>query len=278
MKILLVSDFGLHHTVGGAQRSNHLIMEEGRKRGHQISIFHYDGDIWMLNDQYDWIISSNLEVISQVIGNSIEWLDGQPNHIRLEHDMNRYLSPERRYILWRNCKASFFLTKFHYECFKKQYGDYFVNLRFVPDPIDRSFFDKGGKREDCILYSGFMHPLKGTNEFFDLVITNPDKRFLVAGWGNGFEKKLKLKNVSFLGQLDHEQMVDLYNSVRSWYHKPPVCEPFCRSAGEAMVCGVPNMMTNSIIGAQHMYNEDPKRFAEACYSAATTFWETVECL
>lgn len=278
MKILLISDFGLHHTVGGAQRSNQLIVDEGLKRGHEISIFHYDGDISLFNHEYDWIISSNLEVISQVIGNVVEWLDGQPNHIRLEHDMNRYLSPERRYILWRNCKASFFLTKFHYECFKKHYGDYFVNLRFVPDPIDRSFFNKGGKRDDGILYSGFMHPLKGTNEFFEIVKHNPDRHFLVAGWGNGYEESVKLPNITFLGQVDHKDMAELYNSVQGWYHRPPIYEPFCRSAGEAIICGVPTMITNDIIGAQHMYNEDPKGFAEACYNASRTFWEAVECL
>lgn len=278
MKILLISDFGLHHTVGGAQRSNQLIVDEGIKRGHDISVFHYDGDISLFQGDYDWVISSNLEAISQIIGNVVDWLDGQTNHIRLEHDMNRYLSNDKRFLLWRNCKASFFLTKFHYECFRKNYGDYFVNLEFVPDPIDRSFCNRFGKREDCILYSGFMHPLKGTHEFFDLAERNPDKKFLVAGWGPGFEERVKLKNVSFLGQVDHFQMVDLYNSVRGWYHMPPIYEPFCRSAGEAMVCGVPEMLTNGIIGARHMYDEDPDGFAEACYNAASTFWEKVECL
>lgn len=278
MKILLISDFGLHHTVGGAQRSNQLIIDEGVKRGHEISVFHYDGDISLFNRDYDWVISSNLEAISQMIGNVIEWFDGLPNHVRLEHDMNRYLSNDRRYVLWRNCKASFFLTKFHYQCFLKHYGDYFRNVDFVPDPIDRSFYDRSSKREDVILYTGFMHPLKGTDQFIEFVKQNPDKRFLVAGWGDSYEGKLPLRNVTFLGQIDHYEMPDLYNAAGAYYHKPPIYEPFCRSAGEAMVCGVPEMLVNDIIGSVHMRDENPEDFAESCYNAAATFWEKMECL
>lgn len=277
MKILLISDYGIHHTVGGAQRSNQLIIDEGVKRGHQIYVFHYDGDITELQDNYDWIISSNLEAISYQIGNIVEWLDIQPNHIRLEHDMNRYLSNERRYILWRNCKASFFLTEFHYQCFVKHYGDYFQNVVFVPDPIDRSFRDEGRKRDDVILYTGFMHPLKGTEEFIAFAKQNQDKNFLVAGWGGDFYQRFP-KNVTFLGKVDHYEMPALYNSVSAWYHRPTMYEPFCRSAGEAIICGVPELLSNNIIGAIHMYNNDRANFAESCYNAASTFWEKIECL
>ena len=33
MKVLWVSDYTLKHSQGGAQRSNNLIIEEGKKRG-----------------------------------------------------------------------------------------------------------------------------------------------------------------------------------------------------------------------------------------------------
>ena len=60
MKVLLVSDFGIRHSLGGAQRSNRLILDEGVQRGHDISIYHYDTDQSVLWDTYDVVISSNL--------------------------------------------------------------------------------------------------------------------------------------------------------------------------------------------------------------------------
>ena len=35
-----------------------------------------------------------------------------------------------------------------------------------------------------MLYAGFMHMLKGTEGFFNYVLQNPDKEFVVAGWGS----------------------------------------------------------------------------------------------
>jgi hypothetical protein len=114
-------------------------MNRGTELGHEIVSYNYDSDLSILFDDYDLIISSNLEVISRSVNGVVNYLNSQTNHVRLEHDMNMYLSNEDRKLLWENCRISFFLTEFHYECFKKHYGDYFVNVQIVPDPIDRSF-------------------------------------------------------------------------------------------------------------------------------------------
>ena len=53
MKILLISDFGLHHTPGGAQRSNQIILDEGISRGHDIKCFHYDSEVRILEEKYE---------------------------------------------------------------------------------------------------------------------------------------------------------------------------------------------------------------------------------
>ena len=50
-------------------------------------------------------------------------------------------------------------------------------------PIDSNlFYNKNQTREDKILYSGYMHPLKGTFEFFEYVLQNPNLKFVLAGW------------------------------------------------------------------------------------------------
>ena len=41
MKALLISDYSLKHTSGGAQRSNEIVVEEGRRRGHSINEYNH---------------------------------------------------------------------------------------------------------------------------------------------------------------------------------------------------------------------------------------------
>ena len=122
MNILFVSDFGLQHTPGGAQRSNAIIVEEGRRRGHTVVEVFFDSKPELINYGYDVVISSNLETMSQKYGNIVDFFNGCDNHVRLEHDANRYLTQNARKKLWENCRISFFLTNFHKQMFLQNYG------------------------------------------------------------------------------------------------------------------------------------------------------------
>ena len=83
MNILFVSDFGLQHTPVGAQRSNAIIVEEGRKRGHTIVEVCFDSKPELINYGYDVVVSSNLETISQKYGNIVDFFDTCGNHVSL---------------------------------------------------------------------------------------------------------------------------------------------------------------------------------------------------
>jgi len=279
MKVLLVSDFGIRHSLGGAQRSNQLILDEGVQRGHDISIYHYDTDQSVLWDDYDIVISSNLEAISRSNPMVLQYCATSNNHVRLEHDFCRYLDNNIREYLYTSCKKTFFLTNYHYKKFVEYYGDYFVNVEIVPDPINMyRFYNMELERKDDILYVGFMHPLKGTDNFINYVINNKDKTFKVAGWGDSrYEDFMKnTSNVNFLGRLDYADMMQLYNTHKQMYYKPEFDEPFCRAVGEALMCGVSIIGDSDKIGSLHMLREDPINFADKCNKAAQTFWEILE--
>ncbi len=281
MKILLVSDFGIAHSLGGAQRSNQLILNEGIERGHDISIYHYDTDSSLLWENYDIVISSNLEMISRTNPMIIQYCSASPNHVRLEHDFCRYLDNNIREYLYENCAKTFFLTTYHYKKFVEYYGDYFRNVEIVPDPISKDrFYDMELERKDDILYVGFMHPLKGTDNFINYIINNKDKTFTVAGWGDSRYEDCMVSepNVNFLGKIDYVDMVQLYNSHKQMYYNPDFDEPFCRAVGEALMCGVDIIGDSNKIGSLHMYQDDPASFADKCDNAAKTFWEILECL
>jgi glycosyltransferase involved in cell wall biosynthesis len=281
MKILLISDFGIRHSIGGAQRSNQIILDEGINRGHDISIYHYDTDQSVLWDMYDIVISSNLEVISRTNPMVIQYCATSNNHVRLEHDFCRYLDNNIRKYLYTSCKKTFFLTNYHHRKFIEYYGDYFVNVEIVPDPIDiHTFFNMELNRNDDILYAGYMHPLKGTDNFIEYVKNNPDKQFRVAAWGEDkYESFMRnAPNIYFLGEVDYDDMPTLYNMHKQMYYNPVFDEPFCRAVGEALMCGVGIIGGSNKIGSLHMYKEDPVNFAPKCNHAAKNFWEILECL
>lgn len=281
MKILYLSDFSLKHTIGGAQRSNDGLIQRGLELGHEIDFINYDSNLAVLRDvhRYDYVVTSNFETLSRV-GGLIDLVYSLTNHIRVERDMNLYLSEEDRYKLFSNCKKTFFLTDYHYQQFRNFYGDYFQNVQILPSPFDtKSFFDFGKERENITLYSGFCHSFKGTNVFIRYAKDNPDKKFVCSCWGSDFyiDQIKGLDNVEFLGKVEYSDMPNLYNRVDSFFYKPNMHEPLCRSVTEAILCGVPTMILNDKIGATHEVDRvGIDTFKDTCGSSANTFWRIME--
>ena len=281
MRILWVSDYTLKSSPGGAQRSNHLIIEEGRKRGHQVTEFDVESNDGLLHPDYDLLVSSNLAALSQK-PNFVEWLTTFPNHVRVEHDSNRYLEASVRKSLFLSCKKAFFLSNFHLSQFTNSYGDYFSNAEIIPDPIDASmFYDMGLEREDKTLYVGYLHPYKGTNSLFSYAIENPEEDFVVAGWSSIpqlIQTCQIMPNIEFIGTVDFSEMPSLYNKYKRMFYRPTIYEPYCRSVAEAIFCGM-EIMGNDLIGCLHHMEEVGKdKMVSQCTKAPEFFWKSVECL
>lgn len=281
MKVLFISDYSLNHTIGGAQRSNDLIYRKGKELGHEITMLHIDMDYTsILNKKYDVVISSNMETFSSYKKDVLDYCCSVDNHSRLEHDMCRYLNNEYREKLFNNCNNAFFLTDHHIYKFKENYGDIFKNVRIVADPIDKTLFcDHGKDRSDEILYAGFMHPYKGTNNFLEFTINNPDKSFVVVGWGDQqyIDFINNSQNIQYLGSAPYESMPQIYNKFKYMYYNPVIDEPFCRSVGEAIMCGMEILGGSDKIGCVNSYNKyGRKKFIEDCHNADKVFWETLD--
>lgn len=280
-KVLWISDFNLSHTIGGAQRSNDLIIKKGKELGLSIfeANFNFNFKICDFND-YDIVISSNLEAISQAYPDIIDKIAQHKFHVRLEHDLNRYLKENQRIKLFQSCKKTFFLTDFHYQLFKVNYGDIFKNIEIVADPIDTNlFFDKKQNREDKILYVGFMHEMKGTTTFFEYVFSKPETEFVIAGWGSNMYTFLaqNAPNVKFLGPVEYENMPDLYNQYETIFYSPILPEPFCRSICEAALCGTRIMsFSPKNIGCLNEMDRLGKDILKNnCENAPEIFWEKI---
>jgi len=281
-KILWLADYNLNEAPGGAQRSDQMIIDQGRLLGFNIlkvvaSTLKDDLNI----HNFDVVITSNIHALTIKKKDLIDEISKHKCHIRLEHDSNEYLSQEDRIKLFGNCYKTIFLTDFHLDFFKEYYGDIFNNVEIVYDPIDFiNFRDLNKEREDKILYAGYLHPLKGAYEFFDFVLQNKDSKFVVAGWPSNHVLNHLLNsipNIEYLGLIDHNSMPHVYNKYKCMFYTPNLNEPFCRSVAEAVLCGM-QILTNSPnkIGCLTEINKyGINQFREKCSKAGLKFWESL---
>jgi len=281
-KILWLADHDLDVAPGGAQRSDKIIIDQGKLLGYNILKLNnktYNSSI-NIND-YDVLITSNLYALSAKNPDLINNISKHRYHVRLEHDSNEYLKQEDRIKLFGSCVKSIFLSDFHISFFKEKYGDIFKNVEIIYDPIDfNTFIDFKNEREDKILYAGYLHPLKGAFEFFDFALSNSDKQFVIAGWtDNNIIHHLcdSIKNVEYLGLKEYEEMPIIYNKYKYMFYYPNINEPFCRSVAEAILCGM-SIITrkqNKIGCICEISKIGSEKFKEKCGRASLTFWEKI---
>jgi len=280
-KILWLSDFDLSQAPGGAQRSDKILIDAGILLGFKILKVNHEtfSSIKNIHD-FDVVISTNVYALNIKYPSLIDDLYKHKCHIRLEHDSNAYLSQDKRVKLFSNCAKTIFLSDFHFEFFKELYGEIFNNVEIIYDPIDTNCFkDFGNPREDKILYAGYMHPEKGTSEFFEYALANPDKKFVIAGFTDQRVYHFMahaVPNIEYLGLKSYEEMPDIYNKYAQMFYKPVCREPFCRSAAEAICCGVQLIGDPRHIGCLHEAQKvGIDKFREKCNSAASDFWRSI---
>jgi glycosyltransferase involved in cell wall biosynthesis len=280
MRILFISDFSLTQRAGGAQVSNDIILKKGRQLGHDITEHNHSSSITDFLSSYDLVINSNLEMISKISPEKINYITKFPNSVRLEHDSCSYLNPQTREDLFGNCVKTFFLSDFHYSFFKDLYGDFFKNVEIVYDPIDVNLFRKiETQKVYDVVYCGYLHPLKGVNNLINYSKNNPDRQISVFGWGDTnpatyFENQA---NIDFKGVKPYEEIASVFQQAKAVFHAPIVNEPFCRMIGEAILCGVEEVIgSTDKIGAHLEFQKvGYDKFNEGCGSAAEKFWSKI---
>lgn len=281
MKVLFVSDFSLKHNSGGAQVSNDLIIQKGIENGHEITLHNYDSSPVNLIHKYDIVISSNLEAITHTSKYLLDYIINHPKHIRLEHDSCLYLNQITRELLFKSSKINFFLSEFHLEFFKNFYGDIFNNTEIVYDPIDTLlFYDDSSNKLYDVIYCGFIHPLKGSDNLINFCKNNLDRKIDIFGWTedkNIINQLSSLTNVNMHDKVSHSEISNIFRQSNYIYHSPEVNEPFCRMVAEALLCGCKFIGNESKIGSLKEYVKHGKeKFKEDCKHASQFFWQKIE--
>lgn len=281
-KILWLADYDLDIAPGGAQRSDKIIIDQGKLLGYNILKLNHETYNNSINiHDYDVLITSNLSALSSKNQNLINEISKHKYHVRLEHDSNEYLKQEDRIKLFGSCVKTIFLSDFHVLFFKQFYGDIFKNIEIIYDPIDTSLFkDFKQEREDKTLYSGYMHMLKGTFDFFRLVLTNPNKKFVIAGWTDDpvlHHLANTVPNVEYIETKKYEEMPSIYNKYKYMFYDPNLNEPFCRSVAESVLCGTLLLTSkpNQIGCISEISKLGLDKFKEKCNKAALNFWNCI---
>ncbi len=281
-KVLWISDFDLDTAPGGAQISDFFIIEKAKLLGISIKKTNKDNILDIENfDAFDMIVTSNVTVILYENPHLLDNISSHKNHVRLEHDSNEHISLEQREKLFSNCSKTIFLSEYQHSFFKGLYGDIFKNVEIIYDPINsKKFKDEGLEREDKILFAGYMHELKGVDHFFEYVLDNPDKDFVIAGFTSSKIYHIlaqKIKNIEYLGKVNHDKMPEIFNKYKAMFYSPLVREPFCRSVAEAVLCGM-DILTerqDKIGSLQEIKKVGIEEFRDKCNNAAKTFWEKI---
>ena len=285
MRVLFVSDLTLERNkVGGAQLSNSFIVERGKQLGHEIVEHDYESSIVDFLSTYDLLISSNLEVISNRSPEKLNFILKHPNHVRIEHDSCSYLQQETRKSLFKSSKKNFFLSKYHISFFRELYGDFFENIEIVYDPIDTDIFTlKDTPKIYDVVYCGYIHPLKGSDNLIKFAQNNPDRTLDVFGWSStqspdDLKKYFQTEsNINYRGVVEHEEIASVFQQSKALFHNPLVREPFCRMVAEALLCGVEELIgdKNKIGSYLEFQDVGYENFKDGCKNATTKFWDKV---
>jgi glycosyltransferase involved in cell wall biosynthesis len=242
MKILWAADFDTKEHKGGAQQTNDVMIQAGRKLGHSISLY-TGGSLPKSTSSYDVIILNNITKYKKA---QIEALTDTGKCIRYEHD---YWVAENYPELYKKVIHTVFLSPLHKKTTEEKVGYKINNCSLVPSPIDSDLFQLGEEKEKCsALWVGNICKEKGSDGFIDYAKSNPEYKFYVAGWGSEVEPVMELENVEFLGEMDLKDLVKEYQRCEYFYHRPLWKEPFGRSVIEAYLCGC-NLLVNDNVGA-----------------------------
>lgn len=276
MNILFVSDFSIDQNQGGSQRSSSFLLEEGENLGHNITEHNHDSSPLNFIYSYDLVISSNLEVISKTQPQVVDFLLNHKNHIRVERDSCLYLDNKIREQLFSKAQKTFFLTEFHYNFFVKKYGDYFNNVNIVPSYVDSEiYFEDFNDKDIDVVYCGFIHPLKGSENLLNWARKNKDRSIDVFGWGQTSVFN-NTKNIKFHGKIPYNETANIFRRSNYVYHDPIVNEPFCRMTAEASLCGCKFIGNAEKIGSLiEIENKGIDIFRDECNNAVNRFWELI---
>lgn len=267
MKIGYLADHFFPKVKRGAELETKLIIEEGRRRGHEIiqceGKYVKDVDCYIVGNCVDNFNSGEL----------LSYLSRKP-YIHVEHDLRAPSFPFYK-MFAGGAVLNVFRSPLHVSLIEKYSGKYkhFLHANCMPE----FFRDLKLKRkpETEVLYVGDYCKEKGYHEMEEWLLGHPD--CTICHLGGGFEKNHpKMRE---MGSARYEDMAEIYNKFRTLIFLPQFPQACCRIIAEAYLCKVPNIITNGKDGftSYGWTMDDYDKVREILVNGHKTLWDRMEC-
>jgi len=146
---------------------------------------------------------------------------------------------------------------------KIQIYTYWTDLNnFIPKNINKKY---------DFLFVGRLTKKKGIDIFLQLAANFPSMKFCIVGNGPEEKKinnlKNKLKNLSFLGRVDYENLPNIYNSSKILLIPSLYVEGFARVAIEGLACGLPVIASENVTALVEIKSKESCEILKPNYSS-----------
>jgi glycosyltransferase involved in cell wall biosynthesis len=302
VKIAWITYLAFDVFTGGGERAQRRIVEEGRKRGHEIAAsaflrrrpqralrrtglyrslpIDWDADVFLLSN-----LRNVPDLVQRIPERDIEraldsgravvmedaWVDICPLDVPCQGDPIRCPATcDRDFGRWLFDAAAgaVFVSPMHRDVTERVLGTTLPQSVIAHPMVDPAQFRPLGLERDIdVLYVGTLNEAKG---YYDLVERFGADRLTLAG-RNCLGHPI---SGTYLGEIPNEDLPRLYNRARTFAHLPRWVEPQGRTVTEAALCGC-ELITNDRVGAmsfaeKHRSNPDVVRTHPA------RFWDEFE--
>lgn len=273
MKIAWLADYTLEMHYGGAQVTNDMYIEAGKKRGLKIiqltpkNILDYNFDLYVINN----IEKFEAKKINELIENV--------SYMIVSHDYYLLENISKYPDIFRYSLVNVFMSRMHAKEYVKELK--IENVSYNTSPVDVKKFKinkKVRKQENLVLWIGNLHPYKGLNNVLNFAKINPEKSFKLVMTRienpNSLPKS-NLENVMFLCQMEQNKLLKLYQKAEYIIALPNWIEPTGRTVLEGYLCGC-SLITNKNVGFMGE-NWDWNNYEEIKTKAQSEnlFWEKI---
>lgn len=294
LKLAFLNDFSSKEFNGGTTITCNILIEEGKRQGREIDFFTYKDlpDICSLNklDNFDLIVLNNISYFQLDV---IKELIRTKNYITINHDYgwcsrrngkcgidHEDCMPAKIFIdIFAKSKLNIFFSPLQLNIHKEKFGQVLRDAVCIPAPIERGkFYPDKNLQRNAYLYAGAIATHKGVHQILDFADTQEDKVFHFAGKPvNQLLVKIIKDKHTYLGEIPHEQMPQLYRKYKYFLYNSQMHETFCHSIIEAMLSGCTVVrFEKSWETGMESYNLPPTEMIERCYNAPVEFWQKIE--
>lgn len=295
MKILFWTDFSPFEHQGGGALSDHAVIIEGIRRGHEIEVVNSETIITIGVRNFDLLVISNAFKASPdlLVRSSKalpyvmylhDYFPGCPYHLHYpwaEKCKSCKNLPLVRELLL-NSHLNIFLSPLHLQAWSwmiPELKDHPHHLHV--SPVDTELFKpmEGVQRiPNSVLTINTLLEFKGLENTLKYMQEHPEKHFTYIG---AKDDRIPLpKNVGAYGFVAGSTLPEFYNQAEAFLMLPSNPEPCCRTVIEAKLCGVPKLIINDLVGVASYpeFNLSLDKFREWVAGSSGRFWDKIEGL